>query len=111
MAPKCQVQRNRYVLRFHENRYAKNAEPVPSNRFVNRFLAVQAEPVRIGSTHCTVPSQWLPVLGIVGRRSGEVRRRALSSASPFIASWPAAALLCCAGHVKVGHHCSQFSLC
>jgi hypothetical protein len=22
------------------------------NRFVNRFLAVQAEPVRIGSTHC-----------------------------------------------------------
>ena len=54
MAPKCQVQRNRYVLRFHENRYAKNAEPVPSNRFVNRFLAVQAEPVRIGSTHCGV---------------------------------------------------------
>ena len=53
MAPKCQVQRNRYVLRFHENRYAKNAEPVPSNRFVNRFLTVQAEPVRIGSTHCT----------------------------------------------------------
>ena len=53
MAPKCQVQRNRYVLRFHENRYAKNAEPVPSNRFVNRFLAVQAEPVRIGSTHWT----------------------------------------------------------
>ena len=51
MAPKRQVERNRYGLRFHENRYAKNAEPVPLNRFVNRFLAVQAEPVRIGSTH------------------------------------------------------------
>ena len=46
-----QVERNRYVLRFHENRYAKYAEPVPVNRFVNRFLTVQAEPVRIGSTH------------------------------------------------------------